>query len=172
MNIDELPWVRLDRTGYLPNISAVYFAVSRNKVLYVGQSKNLKERWQYHHKNDELLKYTNVRIYWIEVGINYLYEEEGKYIGMFMPPLNDVVRQKTFLSRFGKHPYSMFKFTLLYLTITGTYIVYILIKFHGNPEISSYLVNVNLVAFALYGLHLVCMAIWKMRAWKYDKELK
>lgn len=38
----------------LPECCAIYFAIAREQVLYVGQATNLRNRWQNHHRLPQL----------------------------------------------------------------------------------------------------------------------
>jgi|ERR1041385_150240 predicted GIY-YIG superfamily endonuclease len=76
----------------LPEIPAIYFVVSElTGLLYIGKANCLKERWQSHHRFDQLSKYHEVRINWItfpNITSDQLMALEREYIEYFMPVLN------------------------------------------------------------------------------------
>ena len=53
----------------LPSISAIYRVWHGKRVVYVGQTKNLKQRWQRHHILPKLLAHygTDWRLEWIAI---------------------------------------------------------------------------------------------------------
>lgn len=65
--IETLPRLPLSDRHQLPDIPAVYFAVSpTDEVLYVGRAVALRTRWRTHHRLPQLLKFTGVQIAWFE----------------------------------------------------------------------------------------------------------
>ena len=67
MNFEELPCLPLSRRLELPDVPAIYFAVSEvDEVLYVGRALSLRARWRgTHHRKAELEEVKDVRIYWL-----------------------------------------------------------------------------------------------------------
>ncbi len=46
----KLPSMPCDKPAWLPEITAVYFALSKsNEVLYMGATHNVRQRWPGHH---------------------------------------------------------------------------------------------------------------------------
>lgn len=65
--IDVLPSVSFCNRKNLPDIYAVYFAISQTgEVLYIGKSKRLNGRWAQHHLLAELNHLGCNKIAWIE----------------------------------------------------------------------------------------------------------
>lgn len=76
----------------LPQISGIYKVLdARNKVLYIGQARNIYQRWnQGHHKISAVLSKcgTNAYIEWVEVPEWLLNRAENSAISFYQPPLN------------------------------------------------------------------------------------
>lgn len=88
---NSLPSLRLSEKNRLPSLPAIYFAVARNQVLYVGKTKELRSRWQGHHRFPELSginKRHVVRLFWLECHEFQLTELEKQYIEYYCPDLN------------------------------------------------------------------------------------
>ncbi len=88
----KLPHVSLTELYELPEVSAIYYVVANDTVLYVGQATNLKDRWRSHHRTLQLMTFIYagipVDIYWRECERAVLSEEESKEIETFVPRLN------------------------------------------------------------------------------------
>ncbi|WP_313950043.1 GIY-YIG nuclease family protein [Nostoc sp. FACHB-190] len=68
-------------------------ADARDRVWYVGQAANLKSRWsgKTHHRYAQLIRSNKKRgygIYWKEIAVESLNEQEKYYIALFRPELN------------------------------------------------------------------------------------
>lgn len=83
----------------LPAYSGIYIVTDQNIVtdqtecvLYVGQSKNIKDRWFGHHRHKQLIrrdrKDRRFYIYFNNFPIDRLGEEEKYYINLLNPSLN------------------------------------------------------------------------------------
>ncbi len=74
----------------LPSISAIYRVWHRDRVVYVGQTKNLKQRWQQHHILPKLLGHYGMdwRLDWIEINEANLTRAEAFSYRHFRPVLN------------------------------------------------------------------------------------
>ena len=86
-----LPNIKLKQKYNLPECSAIYFAIARDQVLYVGLARNLKNRWQNHHRFpqlDALNKRCEVRLFWLACAQNQLEDLERQYIEYYCPTLN------------------------------------------------------------------------------------
>ena len=84
-----LPSLSLPNRSTLPPCPAVYFVLEGDRVLYVGRSGNLQQRWMTHHRYNQLKGFNNVRIAWLECSdTNLLPEIEAALIGYFQPSLN------------------------------------------------------------------------------------
>ncbi|MBD1836776.1 GIY-YIG nuclease family protein [Coleofasciculus sp. FACHB-501] len=88
-----LPSAPLQNKHQLPQISAIYFVVVNQKVLYIGEAKNLRERWKEHHRWSQLQPFLlvdiPVDIYWEECEESSLKKLENQYIGECNPNLNE-----------------------------------------------------------------------------------
>ena len=88
----KLPCVDLTQLELLPTCSAVYFAIdSQNRVLYVGLSLNLAERWKTHHRLHQLKEIHEnslVRIAWLVWTEEDLSTAEKYFINRYQPLLN------------------------------------------------------------------------------------
>ncbi len=76
----------------LPKISGIYIVLdNQNNVLYIGQAKNIYQRWNNgHHKISEILSRcgTNAYIESVEVPGWLLNRAENSAISFYQPPLN------------------------------------------------------------------------------------
>ena len=76
----------------LPQVSGIYKVIGiDNKVLYVGQAKNIYQRWHKgHHKISEILSVcgTDAYIEWVEIPEWLLNRAENSAISFYKPPLN------------------------------------------------------------------------------------
>ena len=74
----------------LPTISAIYRVWHNDRVVYVGQTQNLKQRWRTHHILPVLMmRYgTNWRLDWVEIHPLYLDRAEAFAYRQFRPVLN------------------------------------------------------------------------------------
>lgn len=86
-----LPNLRLSERQRLPECSAIYFAIARDQVLYIGLATNLRNRWQNHHRLSQLEainKRCEVKLFWLSCAQNQLNELERQYIEYYCPTLN------------------------------------------------------------------------------------
>jgi len=84
-----LPSLSLINRSALPPCPAVYFVREGDRVLYVGRSVNLQQRWITHHRYSQLKGLNNVRIAWLECSDPSLLPEiEAALIEYFQPSLN------------------------------------------------------------------------------------
>lgn len=100
-NLSNLPYVDLLHREKLPDCSAIYFAIdSQDRVLYVGLSVNLAERWKAHHRLHqlkEIYKNSFVRIALLVWTKSDLSIAEKYFIERYQPLLNgtNVKNEKT-----------------------------------------------------------------------------
>lgn len=85
-----LPFSRLQD---LPAVSGIYLVLGGDgRVIYVGQSKNIRQRWkQGHHKMTELLArddFSVIQIRWVQLPCWLLNRAENAAIGFYQPALN------------------------------------------------------------------------------------
>lgn len=61
IDFKQLPSISLKDRKSLPNSTAVYFALDDNGTIqYIGQAKNIRNRWLGHHKTNQLAKFNTV----------------------------------------------------------------------------------------------------------------
>lgn len=96
INLLELPSLPLECYKTLPKCAAVYMVLSsENKVLYIGQSVNIQNRWRSHHRRKRLIKIPGLRIAWLQVSDFSLLESiELALIQFFTPKLNRPISTK------------------------------------------------------------------------------
>lgn len=93
LNISELPYLPLNQKSKLPDVAGIYLAIDeRGKVYYIGQSKNINQRWLQHHRIYQLEHIGNIKIAWLAISETSLLDEvETALIEYFNPPLNNSV---------------------------------------------------------------------------------
>lgn len=86
----KLPSLPLGWRKGFPSCPAIYFAIAGKKVLYIGRTAKLFERWKAHHRQAELESIKEVRIAWMEVSDPSLLPAiEKALIQYFKPLLNE-----------------------------------------------------------------------------------
>jgi hypothetical protein len=92
VDLFSLPYLKLSQLSKLPSLSGIYFAIdSNNRILYVGQAKNILERWKNHHRKDQLLKMDKesfIRIAWFLCPEKQLKTTEDHFIRTYTPLFN------------------------------------------------------------------------------------
>ena len=65
---NSVPSLPIMERAKLPHISAIYFVITpSNKLLYIGQTKNLFNRWLQHHRYQQFIEAgQNTRVAWFE----------------------------------------------------------------------------------------------------------
>jgi hypothetical protein len=87
--------VALGQRDFLPVINAIYFAIKDTEILYIGKASNLYQRWQRHHRINQLQSFDNVIIAWLPiVDLGDIDKLEEACIKRFNPLLNSVVIPK------------------------------------------------------------------------------
>lgn len=87
----KLPAIPLSGRKNLPEVSAIYLVWSaEGKLLYIGRTVNLKNRWLNHHRLQDLalIGIDNVFIAWFETDKERLPEIEQTLIDNLEPTLN------------------------------------------------------------------------------------
>jgi hypothetical protein len=89
LDIHSLPFVETTSLKMLPPISAIYFVLNpSNEVLYIGQSRNLFQRFLAHHRLTDFKFNSFERICWFTSEEEMLDELEAMAIQHFSPTLN------------------------------------------------------------------------------------
>jgi len=84
-----LPRVALSDKNTLPSISAVYFVLDEDRILYVGKSVNLSSRWANHHRYHQIKQVSfSPVISWLECPSVVAEKLERECIATFYPELN------------------------------------------------------------------------------------
>ena len=65
---NSVPSLRIMERAKLPKVAAIYFVITpSNKLLYIGQSKNLFNRWLQHHRYQQFIETSpDSRVVWFE----------------------------------------------------------------------------------------------------------
>ena len=94
---------KLPRAFTLPTNSGVYFIHDFRGILYIGEAKNIKQRFLQHHNNEEntllkeLVKYPfgDLRFYWLNAETKLKAVKIQKYwIRVFQPITNNIKYNK------------------------------------------------------------------------------
>jgi excinuclease UvrABC nuclease subunit len=76
----------------LPKISGIYKVIdANNNVLYIGQAKNIYNRWNHgHHKLSKIISMYGINAYitWVQIPEWLLNRAESAAIAFYQPPLN------------------------------------------------------------------------------------
>lgn len=86
--LQGLPSASLGDRAYLPDSAGVYLAATADQLLYIGQSTNIRQRWQSHEKLDRLMSFSGVRLYYLLVPQGFCGQLESALIRQFSPILN------------------------------------------------------------------------------------
>ena len=89
----DFPGVEFYKREELPTREGIYFVMQYDEVLYIGQSKNIRERWRGngHHKTAEVMNMENIFIRYIPSDGRPLLEQEAEWINKYLPQLNGKV---------------------------------------------------------------------------------
>lgn len=93
VNLDKTPTYQLsERKQFIP-APGIYIVKSGDRVLYVGQTVNLYQRWQNHHRlNDILVVDPEASLHFVSINTNdssLLLEIERNFIEQLQPELNE-----------------------------------------------------------------------------------
>lgn len=93
MALVELPSLPIEDRRELPDAAAIYFVMTGDTVLYIGQSGRVRQRGIAHHRLAQLNEYGGCRIAWMDVSDASLLEDlEQACIAHFSPVLNGAVQ--------------------------------------------------------------------------------
>jgi excinuclease UvrABC nuclease subunit len=83
----------LSQRREFPACSAVYLVVGENqKVLYIGRTVNLRQRWKTHHLYSVFRAINNVRLAWLEVSDLFLIPLIEEALIRHFKPLHNTAR--------------------------------------------------------------------------------
>jgi len=92
--------ITFPHTSQLPAISALYSVVVNNAVMYVGQTKNLRNRWNGHIQRQFCESLTRqglrARIHWWEISAPHRQKLERRILRQFYIPNSKDSRAPTF----------------------------------------------------------------------------
>jgi excinuclease UvrABC nuclease subunit len=83
--------ISIGKLDFLPEVSGVYRVLdANNNVIYVGQARNIRERWKNHHKLKEIVALCGVDAYidWVEIPEWLLNRVENTAVCFYQPKLN------------------------------------------------------------------------------------
>lgn len=92
INPNQLPGLFLHQKGQLPTTPAIYFLCNAEGLLYIGQAKNLCDRWSgnKHHiyrKLDESDR-SSCWLRWLDCPETFLDSAERELVAHLQPPMN------------------------------------------------------------------------------------
>lgn len=77
--------------GRMPEVPAVYGVAHNNKIIYIGQTTNIKQRFASHHHRSDFDKLQNeLIIFWFTIDPEFLRDTEKVCIDLSEPELNGV----------------------------------------------------------------------------------
>lgn len=89
LDLNSLPWMPLHATTGFPALPGVYFAIDATGVIqYIGKAGHMRNRWNNHHRFDQLDKMGGVKIATLFADQGDIAEIEDACIKWFRPPLN------------------------------------------------------------------------------------
>jgi len=104
IDFSTLPSLPLASRSGLPTCPAVYFVMEGDRILYIGRTGNLQQRWSSHHRWQQLKGIESVRLAWLECTQPELLSTiEEALIEQFCPPLNGSPAPPTKLPRVGTY---------------------------------------------------------------------
>lgn len=91
INLSNLPFVRFCSINKIPEISGIYFIITRHKeVLYIGQSQNIRSRIKTHNLKRVFISNRANRVAWIQCDNQERKIIESQMILGFSPMLNKI----------------------------------------------------------------------------------
>lgn len=92
INPNQLPGLFLTQKGQLPQTPAIYFLCNAEGIQYIGQAKNLCDRWagNKHHIYRKLDEYDRASCWlrWLDCPEIFLDSAERELVSHFQPPMN------------------------------------------------------------------------------------
>lgn len=119
IDVATLPSMPLTNHKRIPPISAIYFCLDENRqILYIGQTENLRKRWQAHHRYTQLKQLGNISLAWVPCKTEELEATEKHLIEVFQPSLNYSKVSVPSLAELLKKAKDMKRLTYFYCTKT------------------------------------------------------
>lgn len=81
-------YVNFNERGVLPKCPGIYLVTEDGRVVYVGQSVNVKRRFIHHHRRIEFAELNDPKVYWKACELKELQKTEQDFIKKFSPRLN------------------------------------------------------------------------------------
>lgn len=81
-------YVDFSKKGTLPECPGIYFVAEDGRVVYIGQSINVKRRFIQHHRAMDFAELDDPKVYWKSCEVEELQKTEQDYIDKFNPRLN------------------------------------------------------------------------------------
>ncbi|MBW4522652.1 MAG: GIY-YIG nuclease family protein [Scytolyngbya sp. HA4215-MV1] len=95
-NLSNFPWLPLELKQFFPAVPAIYFCVDEDDCIqYIGQTRNLKQRFSCHHRLTELENLVDARVYFRffkQEDTRLLIPYEKVFIREFQPQMNRNLR--------------------------------------------------------------------------------
>lgn len=88
--IEEARTITWGNFHELPSESGVYIVCDGERILYVGQSKNMRRRWTRHHRKQQInnLQSDNIKIAFLLLSEKELASAERMFIAVLKPVFN------------------------------------------------------------------------------------
>ena len=96
LDLSTLPALALESRKNMPRVSGVYFVRSASgKVLYIGRTTNLYQRWANHHRARQLKSLTGVTVVWLVIDDQAMLDAiEAACIAYYAPTMNGTVARE------------------------------------------------------------------------------
>lgn len=92
LDISSLPSLPLEQHNQLPNVPAIYFVLSQDKPVYIGQTMRLAHRLGGHFRLAEFTELPSAIVAWFAVETSttreQLLQQESAFIKRFRPEMN------------------------------------------------------------------------------------
>lgn len=101
LDVSSLPSAPIGEPGKFPQSYGIYFLLDRRgQILYIGQSRSIRNRWAGHHKLKTARTFAGARLAWLLVPrMVDLISLERSLVDKFLPPMNDARHWRTGTSR-------------------------------------------------------------------------
>ncbi|UBF29739.1 GIY-YIG nuclease family protein [Kovacikia minuta CCNUW1] len=89
--------MQFELKGHFPQLAGVYVCADNWSVIYVGRTKNLRQRFYQHHKIADMVELGITKVHFrfvLDNDVRELSRLEKLFIDAFEPPLNRIARSK------------------------------------------------------------------------------